>query len=77
MEQSWACRPGGEALESVRNRDFDILKASEGDEAMIPVVGVGYSEVEDSFLAGQEAARSAFAKGGLERCNLAILFSTC
>ena len=64
-------------MESVRNSGLDILQASEGRETMIPVVGVGYSEVEDSFLAGQEAARSAFVKGGLERCNLAILFSTC
>lgn len=44
---------------------------------MTPCVGVGYSEIEDSFLAGQEVARSALANGGFERCDLALLFSTC
>lgn len=44
---------------------------------VVPKVGVGYSETEDSFLAGQEMARAALARGGLDSCGLALLFSTC
>ena len=44
---------------------------------MMPQVGVGYSELEDSFAAGQEMARAALAGGGLDHCHLALLFSTC
>jgi len=43
----------------------------------IPKVGVGFSEIEDSFAAGQEMARQALAQAGLESCNLALMFSTC
>jgi hypothetical protein len=42
-----------------------------------PRVGVGYSETEDSFAAGRDAARAALAQAGLEGCTLALLFSTC
>ena len=42
-----------------------------------PKVGVGYSEIEDSFAAGQEMARVAMAQGGVDSCDLALLFSTC
>jgi len=42
-----------------------------------PKVGVGYSELEDSFAAGREIARAAMANGHLDACNLALLFSTC
>jgi len=41
-----------------------------------PKVGVGYSEVEESFAAGQLAAREAISRGALESCDLALLFST-
>ena len=44
---------------------------------MMPKAGVGYSELEDSFAAGQEMARNAMAQGGLDQCDLALLFSTC
>ena len=48
-----------------------------GIKVMIPKVGVGYSELEESFKAGREMARGALANGGLDRCDLALLFSTC
>ena len=44
---------------------------------MMPKVGVGYSEREDSFAAGQAMARAAMDQGDLDACNLAMLFSTC
>ena len=43
---------------------------------MMPKVGVGYSEAEDSFTAGQEMARAALKGGGFDLCDLALLFST-
>jgi hypothetical protein len=42
-----------------------------------PKVGVGFSEIEDSFAAGQAVAREALARAGIESCGLALLFSTC
>jgi hypothetical protein len=48
-----------------------------GTATMTPRVGVGFSELEDSFAAGQAMTRAAMAEGGLDACNLALLFSTC
>jgi len=48
-----------------------------GTPMIQPKVGVGYSELEDSFAAGQEMARAAMADGRIDACNLALLFSTC
>jgi hypothetical protein len=44
---------------------------------MNPRVGVGFRQIEDSFRAGQEAARAAMEQGRLSRCDLVLLFSTC
>ena len=44
---------------------------------VMPKVGVGYSELEDSFAAGQAMARTAMVQGELDACDLALLFSTC
>ena len=44
---------------------------------MIPKVGVGFSEIEDSFEAGRQMARAALAQGRFGACDLALLFSTC
>jgi hypothetical protein len=38
--------------------------------------GVGFSENPDSEAAAAEAARAAMDRAGVERCNLALLFST-
>jgi hypothetical protein len=38
--------------------------------------GVGYSENPDSMEAGKEAAGNALAKAGIDKCDLALLFST-
>ncbi|OFX10822.1 MAG: hypothetical protein A2516_01340 [Alphaproteobacteria bacterium RIFOXYD12_FULL_60_8] len=38
--------------------------------------GVGYSEHLDSRTAGKDAAQAAMAQGGLDRCDLVLLFST-
>ncbi|MDQ4045409.1 MAG: FIST C-terminal domain-containing protein [Chloroflexota bacterium] len=38
--------------------------------------GVGYSENPNSQEAGAEAARAALANAGIERCDLALLFTT-
>lgn len=43
---------------------------------MSPGVGVGFSQIEDSFKAGQEAARAALQHACVARCDLALLFST-
>ena len=44
---------------------------------VLPKVGVGFSELEDSFAAGQAIARAAMAQGAFDKCDLALLFSTC
>ena len=43
---------------------------------MTTKAGVGYSETPKSNEAGAEAAQAAMADGGLDRCDLALLYST-
>jgi hypothetical protein len=43
---------------------------------MATQAGVGYSESPNSYAAGAEAARAAMEKSGVDRADLAILFST-
>jgi hypothetical protein len=43
---------------------------------MATTVGIGWSENSDSQIAGREAARVALSHGGLEQCDLILLFST-
>ena len=43
---------------------------------MATKVGVGYSENPKSFDAGVQAAKAAFAKAGISKCDLALLYST-
>ena len=41
-----------------------------------PRAGVGFSEIPSSIEAGRSAAREALEAGGLERCDLALVFAT-
>lgn len=43
---------------------------------MATLVGVGSSENTDSHAAGREAAQAALQSGGLQKCDLLLLFST-
>ena len=55
------------------------LHAVEGELAhadVRPRAGVGFSEIPNSTEAGREAASTALAQAGLERCDLALVFAT-